>query len=177
MATADNLDTDVRIVDAGETLSTGEKIGYGLGDAGGHCISDLISGFLLFFYTDVFGLSPAIVGAQQGDVITLHLPMTIRRVYANPLVRHNAGKVAIQRGPLVYCLEEVDNGSELHNLSLPKESELREIQGTGVLKGKVVLQAEGLRVLTAQQDKPLYSFDHRQTAVEKQTLTFIPWFR
>ncbi|HIH5002922.1 MFS transporter [Klebsiella oxytoca] len=52
------------MVDAGETLSTREKIGYGLGDAGGHCISDLISGFLLFFYTDVFGLSPAIVGAM-----------------------------------------------------------------------------------------------------------------
>ena len=64
MATADNLDTDVQIVDADETLSTREKIGYGLGDAGGHCISDLISGFLLFFYTDVFGLSPAIVGAM-----------------------------------------------------------------------------------------------------------------
>lgn len=48
MATVDNLDTNVQMVDAGETLSTREKIGYGLGDAGGHCISDLISGFLLF---------------------------------------------------------------------------------------------------------------------------------
>lgn len=64
MTVADNLNTDVQNVDAGETLSTREKIGYGLGDAGGHCISDLISGFLLFFYTDVFGLSPAIVGAM-----------------------------------------------------------------------------------------------------------------
>ncbi|QMR74499.1 MFS transporter [Enterobacter sp. RHBSTW-00175] len=65
MATVDDLDSDVpSVVDAGETLSTREKIGYGLGDAGGHCISDLISGFLLFFYTDVFGLSPAIVGAM-----------------------------------------------------------------------------------------------------------------
>lgn len=65
MATVDDLGSDVpRAVDAGETLSTREKIGYGLGDAGGHCISDLISGFLLFFYTDVFGLSPAIVGAM-----------------------------------------------------------------------------------------------------------------
>lgn len=45
---------------------------------------------------------------QQGGVITLHLPMAIRRVYANPLVCHNAGKVAIQRGPLVYCLEEAE---------------------------------------------------------------------
>ena len=64
MTTAHDLDTEMQIVDANETLSTREKIGYGLGDAGGHCISDLISGFLLFFYTDIFGLSPAIVGAM-----------------------------------------------------------------------------------------------------------------
>ncbi|MEG1213143.1 MAG: MFS transporter [Leclercia sp.] len=55
---------DVAIADASEDISTREKIGYGLGDAGGHCISDLISGFLLFFYTDIFGLSPAIVGVM-----------------------------------------------------------------------------------------------------------------
>ncbi|MBJ9267485.1 glycoside hydrolase family 127 protein [Citrobacter freundii] len=113
---------------------------------------------------------------QEGDIITLNLPMPVRRVYANPLVRHAAGKVAIQRGPLVYCLEEADNGAQLHNLSLPKASTFRKVQGMGLLKGKVLLQAEGVRVLTAHEDKPLYSFDNRQTAVEKQTLTFIPWF-
>ncbi|WP_438442555.1 glycoside hydrolase family 127 protein [Kluyvera georgiana] len=113
---------------------------------------------------------------QEGDVITLQLPMTIRRVYANSRVRHNAGKVAIQRGPLVYCLEGADNGAELHNLSLPKTSTFRELQGVGVLKGKVLIQAEGLRLPTAQEEKPLYSFDNRQTVAEKQTLTFIPWF-
>lgn len=113
---------------------------------------------------------------QEGDIITLNLPMPVRRVYANPLVRHAAGKVAIQRGPLVYCLEEADNGAQLHNLSLPKASTFRKVQGVGLLKGKVLLQADGVRVLTAHEDKPLYSFDNRQTAVEKQTLTFIPWF-
>ncbi|MBJ8833431.1 MULTISPECIES: beta-L-arabinofuranosidase domain-containing protein [Citrobacter] len=113
---------------------------------------------------------------QEGDIITLNLPMPVRRVYANPQVRHAAGKVAIQRGPLVYCLEEADNGAQLHNLSLPKVSAFRKIQGVGMLKGKVLLQAEGVRVLSAHEDKPLYSFDNRQTALVKQTLTFIPWF-
>ena len=42
--------------------------------------------------------------------------MPVRRVYGNPLVRHVAGKVAIQRGPLVYCLEQADNSESLHNL-------------------------------------------------------------
>jgi DUF1680 family protein len=62
-------------------------------------------------------------------VITLHLPMTIRRVYANPLVRHAAG--GIQRGPLVYCLEEADNGAELHNLTLPEASRVSRDSGHG----------------------------------------------
>ncbi|EOF5836555.1 MFS transporter [Salmonella enterica] len=47
---------------AGQTLSVREKIGYGLGDAGGTIITCLIMNFLTFFYTDVFGLTPALVG-------------------------------------------------------------------------------------------------------------------
>ncbi|MFR3778853.1 MAG: hypothetical protein ACLTW6_09265 [Enterobacter sp.] len=46
--------------------------------------------------------------------------MPVRRVYGNPQVRQQAGKVALQRGPLIYCLEEADNGANLHNLSLPQ---------------------------------------------------------
>jgi DUF1680 family protein len=46
--------------------------------------------------------------------------MPVRRVYGNPQVRQQAGKVALQRGPLVYCLEEADNGANLHNLSCLK---------------------------------------------------------
>ncbi|WP_154144192.1 glycoside hydrolase family 127 protein [Raoultella sp. RIT712] len=113
---------------------------------------------------------------QQGDTITLRLPMKVRRVYAHPRVRHAAGKVAIQRGPLVYCLEEADNGTELYNLSLPTNSRFSEIAGSGVLAGKVLLVAEGLRRPTSADDQPLYGFDHPQTQVQKQTLTFIPWF-
>ncbi|PXW49536.1 hypothetical protein DET57_101234 [Klebsiella oxytoca] len=44
------------------------------------------------------------------------------------------------------------------------------------MKGKVLITAEGLRMQTAPEDTPLYSFDNPQTNVEKQTLTFIPWF-
>ena len=47
-----------------DKLSLREKIGYGLGDAGGTVITCLIMNFLTFFYTDVFGLTPALVGTQ-----------------------------------------------------------------------------------------------------------------
>ncbi|WP_072926109.1 MFS transporter [Nissabacter archeti] len=49
-------------VAAGAKLSVREKIGYGLGDAGGTIITALIGNFLTFFYTDIFGLTPAVVG-------------------------------------------------------------------------------------------------------------------
>ena len=47
---------------------------------------------------------------QEGDEITLELPMEVIRVFANPLVKADSGLVAIQRGPLVYCAEQFDLG-------------------------------------------------------------------
>lgn len=111
---------------------------------------------------------------QKDDVITLLLPMHIKRIYANPRVRHAAGKVAIQRGPLVYCLEEADNGGELHNLSLPHDGTFREVVGSGVLAGKTLLEVEGWRVPAPAEHSPLYST--ARPLAEKQRLIFIPWF-
>lgn len=45
----------------------------------------------------------------KGDRIELRLPMPVRRVLSHPLVTENAGKAAVQRGPLVYCAEGIDN--------------------------------------------------------------------
>ena len=69
---------------------------------------------------------------QEGDTLNLTLPMPVRRVYGNPLVRHVAGKVAIQRGPLVYCLEQADNGESLHNLWLPADAPFTTFEGKGL---------------------------------------------
>mgnify|MGYP005982381771 CR=1 FL=1 len=62
-----------------EKLSVREKIGYGLGDAGGTVITCLIMNFLTFFYTDVFGLTPAIVG-------TLFLVLRIFDAISDPIM-------------------------------------------------------------------------------------------
>ncbi len=61
---------------------------------------------------------------QPGAQITLELSMPVQRITAHPKVRQAAGQVAIQRGPLVYCLEETDNGPELANVVLPSDSQL-----------------------------------------------------
>ena len=62
--------------------------------------------------------------------------MEVRIFEADSRVREDIGKVAVMRGPVVYCLEEVDNGKDLHLLSLdvnaePKVTE-REIAGTKI---------------------------------------------
>jgi len=61
---------------------------------------------------------------RSGDRIELEFPMTIQRVYADPRVREDVGRVALQRGPIVYCLEEVDNGPNLPSISLPRDATL-----------------------------------------------------
>lgn len=61
---------------------------------------------------------------NHGDSVELSLEMPIERVRSNPLVRETMGKVALRRGPLVYCLEETDNGENLSALFLSGEDEL-----------------------------------------------------
>jgi DUF1680 family protein len=61
---------------------------------------------------------------SNGDQIELKLALEILRIQSHPKLRANAGKTAIQRGPLVYCLEEQDNGAILSAISLPANAEL-----------------------------------------------------
>ncbi|MGY8683119.1 beta-L-arabinofuranosidase domain-containing protein [Bradyrhizobium sp. UFLA05-153] len=114
---------------------------------------------------------------QPGDRLKLLLPMPVRRVYGHPQLRHLAGKVAIQRGPLVYCLEEADNGPELHNVWLDADSRFSLVEGRGLFAGKTLLQAEGFRLQhTLSEEAPLYHYDEVPGKRQPQRLTFIPWF-
>ena len=49
--------------------------------------------------------------------------MKAERNYSNPMVKYNLGKTAVSRGPIVYCMEETDNGSGLMRFLLPRENE------------------------------------------------------
>jgi len=114
---------------------------------------------------------------REGDTLTLTLPMPVRRVYSNPLVRHLAGRVAVQRGPLVYCLEQADNGENLHNVWLPKESTFTCFEGKGIFAHKILIQADGYKHASVQpEQQPLWHYDVSPATQQPQTLTFIPWF-
>ena len=61
---------------------------------------------------------------RDGDVVELDLPMPVERIEAHPKVRQDCGRIALQRGPIVYCLEEADNGADLNDLALPRRTKL-----------------------------------------------------
>lgn len=50
---------------------------------------------------------------RKGDVVTLDMDMPVRRVVANPRVKDNAGRFAVERGPIVYCAEGADNDGKV----------------------------------------------------------------
>ena len=82
---------------------------------------------------------------RRGDRVTLRLPMPPERVEAHPRVRQNAGRVALQRGPIVYCLEEIDNGRDLADLVLPPDAKIRVESGRKLFGGVPVLTARARR--------------------------------
>ncbi|HJN66698.1 MAG TPA: glycoside hydrolase family 127 protein [Pirellulales bacterium] len=98
---------------------------------------------------------------KAGDKIELDLPMSIRRMQAHPEVKADAGRVALQRGPIVYCVEAADNGGRVSHLSLPADAKLTAehrpnmLGGVTVIKGKV-----GRHDLLAV---PYYAWDNRQS--------------
>jgi len=77
---------------------------------------------------------------KSGDVIDLSLPMVVKRVVANDQVVEDAGKVALERGPVVYCVEWPDNGGRALNLVLPDSAKLTAEIRPGLLKGVVTIR-------------------------------------
>ena len=100
---------------------------------------------------------------EKGDVIELNLPMPIRRVVSHPNVKDNAGRTAIQRGPVVYCLEGVDNPQGVAKLVLPPDAKLHTeyhgelLGGIVTLKGQGKMPQKSIEVVAI----PYYAWSHR----------------
>ncbi len=79
---------------------------------------------------------------RRNDLIELFLPMPVRRVVAADLVKENAGKVALQRGPIVFCAEGVDNGGRVLNLILPDDARVTHWYRPDLLGGVAIITAK-----------------------------------
>lgn len=106
--------------------------------------------------------------------ITVTFDMSPRFVRANPLVKEDIGKVAVMKGPLVYCMEEVDNERNLPAYYIDSSSEPEEeYQGT-LLGGTTVLRCKGRKV---KQDgwEPDTLYAERSPELEEKVLTLVPY--
>ena len=110
-----------------------------------------------------------------GDVVALDLPMPAERIYAHPAVRMDAGRVALKRGPLVYCAEEVDNPQgPVQRLKLPRGSDIKVTPRDDLFDGVVTLTADAVRLDDGDWGDRLYRAE--QPAERPATLTALPYY-
>ena len=105
---------------------------------------------------------------QTGDIIELDLPMPIRRVIANEKVEADLGRVALERGPLVYCAEWPDNDGQIFNLVLDDSQALQARHQADLLGGVTVIQGKATGLSYASDGKTLIR--------RQRNLTMIPYY-
>jgi DUF1680 family protein len=94
---------------------------------------------------------------KSGDQVELELPMPIQRVYSHDKVKENQGKVALMRGPIVYCIEAIDNpGADLLSLALSPKTELHTEHRAELLGGVTVIKSQALTAV------PSYAWANRE---------------
>ena len=105
---------------------------------------------------------------KKNDVVDVHLPMETRFVLANPHVQDDAGKVALQRGPIMYCAEWKDNDGKTSNIIVPASTTFAAVYQPEVLNGIVELTAT----------VPVVKVDTANNSIStvRQLLTAIPYY-
>ncbi len=92
---------------------------------------------------------------RSGDTVVLDLPMPARRVMSHENIEDNRGRVAVERGPLVYCAEGIDNGGSALDLTLPDDAPLVAERDEGLLGGMTKICSGGATLI------PYYAWSHR----------------
>lgn len=111
---------------------------------------------------------------KEGDVVHMVLPMPVEKIAANPKVKENSGKIAILRGPVVYCLEEVDNGPNLQDIVLPLDSELNAEFAEDLLGGIEIVKGEALSTVKDSWGGELYKV--AKPDMKKVNIKAVPYF-
>lgn len=101
---------------------------------------------------------------KKGDILEINLPMHVRRVLAHENVEEDRGKVAVERGPVVFCAEGVDNDGNAIKLGLPDNSELKCSFKKDLLGGVSVIEGQG------------FILDEKGNAVKEQKIFLVPYF-
>lgn len=105
---------------------------------------------------------------KKNDRVELNLPMDVQRVVANDKLKDDNGKIAIQRGPIMYCAEWKDNAGKPSSFIVPKDVVFTPSYNADLLNGVTVLKAE---VKSIQVDEA-----GQNVTTTNSTLTAIPYY-
>jgi DUF1680 family protein len=114
---------------------------------------------------------------EKGDEVRLDLPMPVERILSNPLVLENAGRVALKRGPIVYCLEQVDNpDADVWGIAICTKEPIEAAYRPDVLNGVVTLRGAA-HAIDADFDGKLYRPMSETPSKKRRTeFTAIPYY-
>lgn len=110
----------------------------------------------------------------EGDTVELNFEMPVRRVYAHPQVKADIGRVAIARGPIIYCFEEVDNGANLDALYLPRNASFNYKFEPDLLGGVGIIISDALKQDVRESPNMLYRDEAGTFA--KARIRAVPYF-
>ncbi|MFW5749883.1 MAG: glycoside hydrolase family 127 protein [Halanaerobium sp.] len=110
----------------------------------------------------------------QNDRIKLILKMPVEKIYANPEVREDIGRVSLQRGPIVYALEEIDNGKNLPAIYLTEDAELRSEYKKDLLGGVTVVKGSAYKLDKDSFGDSLYST--QKPEFKEITIQAVPYY-
>jgi hypothetical protein len=120
---------------------------------------------------------------KPGDTVTLSFPMTTQIIASNPRVAEDAGRVAVRRGPIIFCMEESDQapGIALSDISIRLSERMgkdfHDEYNSGLLDGVVILHHEGEAFETPSGSEALYmSASAAQPKTRPAKLTLIPYY-
>jgi hypothetical protein len=102
---------------------------------------------------------------KKADVVEVLLPMEVRRVTASAKVKDDAGKIALQRGPVMYCAEWVDNNGRAANIVLPANTVFTTEHHSDLLNGVTILKAEATVVVTDAKEAKVNTVNQQFTAI------------
>jgi DUF1680 family protein len=105
---------------------------------------------------------------KKNDMIEVQLPMEVRRVIASSKLKEDEGKVALQRGPLMYCAEWPDNNGKAGNLVLPAGTNFTTEFNSALLNGVTVIKGESIAVVADPKNNSVSTI--------KQPFTAIPYY-
>ena len=107
----------------------------------------------------------AYIPISDEAVIDIEFSMSVKMMKCSNMVRANIGKAAITKGPFVYCIEEADNGKDLHRIKLQKN-------------GKFTVNDDSISVnaLKETESKSLYS-EYSEEEYEEMNVKLIPYYK